>query len=80
MTGVSDGTLTQTNDSPDGFQVSISWARSVPSARANLRSAPPVPQSAGSNHGWRVDESRTKSGKFESVVAIRPAAGEIVIE
>jgi hypothetical protein len=39
-----------------------------------------VPQSAGLNHGWRVEDSRTSSGKFESVAAIRPAAGEIVIE
>ena len=80
MSAASDGTLTQTADSPVVLQVSISCERSVPSARANLRSAPFVPQSDGLKLCWRAGESRTKSGKFESVVVIFPGAGEIVIE
>ena len=80
MTEESDGTLTQTADSPTVLHVSISCDSSVPSDSAKRRSAPFVPQSAGLNHGWRIDDRRTKSGKLESVEVTFPDLGLIVIE
>ena len=77
VSSVSEGTFTQTVDSPSGSHQSISWASIVPSASMKRRFAPPSPQSAGAKPGWRVAERRTRTGKFASVVVTMPSAGRM---